>query len=63
MTHIQGIESFWSMFKLAFKGTFHRLSHEHLQRYVNEFAAKHNIRELDTIDQMRLDEVATRQIG
>lgn len=29
-----------------------RLSAKHLQRYVNEFAVRHNIREKDTIDQM-----------
>ena len=34
-------------------GTFHKLSPKHLERYVNEFAAKNNIRDLDTIDQMR----------
>ena len=51
--HTNGVESFWSMLKRAHKGTFHRLSPKHLQRYVNEFAGRHNIRELDTIDQMR----------
>ena len=50
--HTNGIESFWSMLKRAHKGTFHKLSAKHLQRYVNEFAGRHNIRELDTIDQM-----------
>ena len=41
------------MLKRAHKGTFHRLSDKHLQRYVTEFAGRHNIRELDTEDQMR----------
>ena len=50
--HTNGIESFWSMLKRAHKGTFHRLSPKHLQRYVNEFAGRHNIRDRDTIDQM-----------
>ena len=50
--HTNGIESFWSMLKRAHKGTFHKISAKHLQRYVNEFAGRHNFRELDTIDQM-----------
>ena len=29
------------------------MSQEHLQRYVNEFAGRHNIREQDTMDQMQ----------
>ena len=53
MAHTNGIESFWSMLKRAHKGTFHRLSPKHLNRYVQEFSRKHNARELDTIDQMR----------
>ena len=53
MAHTNGIESFWSMLKRAHKGTFHKISPKHLNLYVNEFAGKHNIRELDTIDQMR----------
>ena len=51
--HTNGIESFWSMFKRAKKGTFHKLSPKHLNRYVQEFAGKHNLRELDTLEQMR----------
>ena len=51
--HVQGVESFWSMLKRAHKGTFHKISPKHLNRYVQEFAARHNIRDKDTIDQMR----------
>ena len=50
--HTNGIESFWSMLKRAHNGTFHRLSAKHLQRYVNEFAGRQNVRDLDTLDQM-----------
>ena len=52
MAHTNGIESFWSMLKRAHKGTFHKLSPKHLNRYVQEFAGKHNIRDLDTMAQM-----------
>ena len=50
--HTNGIESFWSMLKRAHKGTFHKLSPKHLDRYVQEFAGRHNLREQDTIVQM-----------
>ena len=50
--HVNGLESFWAMFKRAHKGTFHKLSEKHLQRYVDEFAGRHNQREDDTADQM-----------
>ena len=50
--HINGVESFWAMLKRAHKGTFHKISHKHLNRYVQEFAGRHNIRPLDTEDQM-----------
>ena len=50
--HTNGIESLWSMLKRAHKGTFHKLSPKHLDRYVQEFAGRHNIREQDTIDQL-----------
>ena len=50
--HINGIKSFWATLKRAHKGTFHKLSAKHLQRYVDEFAGRHNIRHLDTVEQM-----------
>ena len=52
--HTNGIESFWATLKRAHKGTFHRLSAKHLHRYVDEFVGRHNMRELDTLDQMAL---------
>ena len=51
--HVNGVESFWSILKRAHKGTFHKISPKHLNRYVQEFAGKHNLRELDTLAQMR----------
>ena len=50
--HTNGIESLWAKLKRAHKGTFHKLSPKHLDRYVQEFASRHNACDLDTIDQM-----------
>ena len=61
MAHTNGIESFWSMLKRAHKGVYHHFSVKHLQRYVDEFAGRHGVRELDTINQMEI--VASRMIG
>ena len=52
MVHTNGIESFWSMLKRAHKGVYHKISPKHLGRYVSEFAGRHNIRGMDTRDQM-----------
>ena len=53
MAHTNGIESFWSMLKRAHKGVYHKMSAKHLQRYVDEFAGRHGIRERGTLDQMQ----------
>ena len=46
--HVNGIESFWAGLKRGYHGTFHHVSAEHLDRYVREFAGRHNRRGLDT---------------
>ena len=50
--HTNGVESFWAMLKRGHKGTYHKMSNKHLQRYVDEFVGRHNLRMLDTDDQM-----------
>ena len=49
---INGMESFWSMLKRGYIGVFHRMSPEHLPRYIGEFEGRHNHRGENTIDQM-----------
>ena len=50
--HTNGIESFWALLKRGYQGTYHKISPKHLQRYVDEFAGRHGIRERNTVDQM-----------
>lgn len=61
MAHTNGVESFWSMFKRGYQGTYHKMSEKHLDRYVTEFAERHNVRDLDTVNQM--DSLAGRMKG
>ena len=59
--HTNGIESFWAILKRGYHGTYHKMSPKHLHRYVTEFAGRHNVRDLDTIQQMAL--VVVRMAG
>ena len=52
--HTNGMESFWSMMKRGYQGTYHKMSPKHLNRYVGEFEGRHNQRPLDTIEQMQV---------
>ncbi len=61
MVHVNGVESFWSLLKRGYHGTFHKMSPKHLHRYVHEFAGRHNTRDWDTVDQMNT--VVTRMVG
>ena len=47
-----GVESSWSILKRDHVGTIHKMSPKHMDRYVQEFAARHNLRERDAIDIM-----------
>ena len=60
-SHTNGIESFWSLIKRAYKGTYHQMSPKHLQRYVDEFVGRHNIRDKDTLEQM--EDLVARMVG
>jgi len=52
MVHTQGLESFWSMLKRGHAGVYHKMSKKHLQRYIDEYAGRHNLRPLATMDQI-----------
>ena len=52
MAHTNGIESFWALLKRGYHDTCHHMSERHLARYMQEFAERFNIRELNTYPQM-----------
>jgi transposase len=41
--HTNSIEGFWSQLKRSINGTFHHVSAQHLQSYVNEFVYRYNL--------------------
>lgn len=53
MAHTNGMESFWALLKRGYQGVYHHMSEKHLGRYVAEFSGRHNIRNRDTVVQMR----------
>ena len=52
--HVNGIESFWSMVKRGYKGTYHVMSKKHLHRYMAEFVGRQNARKHGTMIQLVL---------
>ena len=50
--HVNGVESFWAALNRGYHGTFHHVSPDQLDRYVAEFAGRHNRRPMDTEDMM-----------
>ena len=51
-TNVQGIESHWATIKRGITGNFFAISPKHTKRYMMEFAGRHNIRPLDTDEQI-----------
>ena len=51
--HTNGMESFWAALKRAYHGVYHQISKKHLNRYIVQFAGKHNLRPMDTEAQMK----------
>ncbi len=49
--HNNGMESFWSMLKRGHAGVNHKMPPKRLNRCVNEFQERRNVRERDSIDQ------------
>lgn len=52
IVYTNGIESFWSMLKRGYNGVYHKMSVKHLQKYIDEFSNRHNIRPMHTLDQV-----------
>ena len=52
MVHANGVESFRAMLKRGYTGVYHKMSFKHFHRYVREFVWRHNVRHMDTKDQM-----------
>jgi len=43
--HVNTIEGFWSLVKSGIRGTYHSVSAQHLQSYLDEYAFRYNNRE------------------
>lgn len=52
--YVNGMESFWSLLRRGYYGTYHKMSDKHLDRYIGELAGRHNARTSDTLEQMAL---------
>ena len=52
--HTNGVESFWSMLKRGHMGIYHKMSKKHLQRYIDEYVGRHNVRPLATMTQIEI---------
>ena len=50
--HVNNMEAFWSLVKRSYHGTYHAISTKHLQKYIDEFCVRANIRDWDTMAQM-----------
>ena len=61
--HTNSIESVWAILKRSHKGTFHKMSKRHLQKYIDEIAFRLEARscKIDTMD--RINAVINNSTG
>ena len=59
--HTNTIEGFWALLKRGMFGQFHSVSRRHLQRYVDEFCYRYNLRKADC--DMAFDLTINRALG
>ena len=50
--YTNSIEGFWSLSMRGYYGIYHRMTINHLHRYLNEFTGRAGIRDMDTLGQM-----------
>ena len=50
IAHTNTIEGFWALLKRGLFGQFHSVSPYHLQRYVDEFCFRYNLRGVEAED-------------
>jgi transposase-like protein len=48
--HTNGIESFWALFKRGHHGTYHSMSVNYMQRYLDEFCFRQNTRKSPSLE-------------
>ncbi len=52
MAHVNGVESFWAMVKQARRDVYHKISKRRLQRYIDDFSSRHDVRCADAVHRL-----------
>lgn len=52
--HTNGIESFWAIMKRGYNGVYHKWSNKHIQRYINEFTYRYNVRKVTFTERIKM---------
>lgn len=60
--HVNGMEGVWSMVKRGYRDTHHHMSPKHMQRYLNEYVARHNMRSVGN-EELRMVMTVQAMVG
>ena len=61
-THVNTIEGFWSQLKRSINGTHHAVSKKHLQKYVDEYVYRYNLRNSEQPIFFDLEKLVGKQV-